>query len=58
MKVPAYYIFTDKELDKIIELKPDNLNSLKKLKILSDIKIQYHGQEIVDILNKFFSKEE
>ncbi len=33
MKVPAYYIFTDKELDKIIELKPDNLNSLKKLNI-------------------------
>ena len=52
MKVPAYYVFTDKELEQIIELKPKTLEELKDAKILTAIKIQCHGEEIIDILNQ------
>lgn len=51
MHVPAYYIFTDKEMDQILKLKPKNLEELKNSQILTAIKLQCHGQEIIDILN-------
>lgn len=49
--IPAYYIFNNAELEKIVENKPKNITELKKLKILSDIKIKIHGQNIIDIIN-------
>lgn len=49
--IPAYYIFTNEELEKIINIKPKTLNELKG--ILSDTKINFHGKEIIDIVNKF-----
>ena len=52
MKVPAYYIFTDEEMQKIISLQPKSVEDLKIKEILSDIKIKYHGEEIIKIINK------
>jgi len=51
MNVPAYYIFTDNELEKIIMSNIKSLEDLKNMNILSDIKIKLHGKEIIDIIN-------
>lgn len=51
MKVPAYYIFTDNELNKIIENMPKNIQELKTINILPDIKLKLHGEEIIKIIN-------
>lgn len=53
MHVPAYYVFTDKELEQLLERKPLTIDELRNEKILTEIKIQCHGQEIVDIINNF-----
>lgn len=48
--IPAYYVFTDKELEEILKRKPqtkDNLNG-----ILSPIKIKMHGDEIIKIIKE------
>jgi superfamily II DNA helicase RecQ len=50
MNVPAYYIFTNDELDKILKLMPTSLDELKKTKILSPIKTKTHGEEILKII--------
>ena len=52
MNIPAYYVFTNDELDKILELMPKNLEELKNSKILSPIKIKVHGEEIINEINK------
>lgn len=51
MNVPAYYIFTNEELDKILKLMPIDIEELQKAKILSPVKLKVHGNEIVDIIN-------
>ena len=45
-----YYIFTNEELEKLVSLKPKTIEELKKLKILSDTKIRYNGEEIIAII--------
>ena len=50
MKIPAYYIFTNEELDKIVELNPKTIEELSP--ILSSIKIKTHGKEILNIIKK------
>ena len=50
MKVPAYYVFTNEELEKIIEELPKHTDDLKG--ILFSIKIKTHGQLIIEIVNK------
>ena len=52
MNIPAYYIFTDDEMQKLIILNPKTKEELTSNKILSDTKIKYHGDEIIGILNK------
>lgn len=52
MKIPAYYVFTNDELDKIIELRPKTLEELKNLNILTPVKIKTHGEKIVEVINK------
>lgn len=52
MKLPAYYIFTNDELDKIVELKPKTIDELKSADILSSIKIKTHGEAIINEINK------
>lgn len=50
--IPAYYIFTNDELDKILATLPRTLEELEKSKTLSSTKVKLHGEEIVSIINK------
>ncbi len=50
MNVPAYYIFTNDEFDKICELRPKTIEELSK--IISPIKVKCHGKEIIDLISK------
>ncbi len=52
MNVPAYYIFNDEEMFNIIKYKPKTIEQLTELNIFSKIKLQYHGKDIIDVLNK------
>lgn len=52
MKIPAYYVFTNVELEKLLELKPSSIDELKKLNILSPVKIKTHGECIINEINK------
>lgn len=56
MNVPAYYIFTNDEMNKIIEEKPKTIEELRKNNILSQIKIKCHGKEIVKIVGECIEK--
>lgn len=47
-KIPAYYIFTNKELDKMIEILPKDIEKLSK--VLTGIKLKLYGKEIIDII--------
>ena len=51
MKIPAYYIFNNDELDKLVELRPKSLKELNEMKILSPIKVKTHGENIIAIIN-------
>ena len=50
MNIPAYYVFTNEELDKLVELKPKDINELKN--ILTPIKVKTHGNEIINIIKE------
>ena len=52
MNIPAYYVFTNEELDKLVELRPKTVEELKNANILTAIKIKTHGEEIIKIINK------
>ena len=52
IKIPAYYVFTNDELDKIVELRPKTLEELKNLNILTPVKIKTHGEKIIEVINK------
>ncbi len=52
LDIPAYYIFTNNELDKILELMPKNVEELKKSGILPNIKIAKHGELIIKVINE------
>lgn len=51
LNIPAYYVFTNEELDSLVENKPKTLEELKEMKILSPIKVKTHGELIIEILN-------
>lgn len=51
--IPIYYIFTDEELEKILELMPKTKEQLESLNILPKIKLDLHGEEIIVIINNF-----
>ncbi|MBR2137817.1 MAG: HRDC domain-containing protein [Bacilli bacterium] len=52
LKVLAYYVFTNEELDKLVELVSKSIEELKKLNILIPIKIKVHGECVVDKIIK------
>lgn len=52
MNIPAYYVFTNDELDKLVELRPKTVEELKNANILSPIKIKTHGKIIIEEINK------
>ena len=50
MNIPAYYVFTNEELEKLLEVKPKTIEELRK--ILPSIKVDVHGKQIIDEINK------
>ena len=52
MNIPEYYVFTNDELDKLVELRPKTIEELKNANILSPIKIKTHGKIIIEEINK------
>ena len=50
--LPAYYIFTNDELDKLVEIRPKTIEDLKKANILTPVKIITHGDAIIAEINK------
>ena len=50
MNIPAYYVFTNDELDKLVELKPKTIDELKNLNILTPVKIKTHGEAIIKVI--------
>lgn len=52
MNIPAFFIFTNKELDKILKIRPETIDELKNANILSDVKIKTHGEAIINEINK------
>ena len=51
MNYPAYYVFNNEELDKLVELRPKTLEALKNSNILAAIKVKTHGEMIIQIIN-------
>lgn len=51
--LPAYYIFNNDELTKLLDKMPTSYEELLNANILDPIKLKLHGQEIVDIINKY-----
>lgn len=52
MSIPAYYVFTNDELEKLILVRPKTIEELKASKILTPIKEKTHGEKIIDEVNK------
>ena len=52
MNIPAYYVFTNEELDKLVELRPKTIEELKNANILTPIKLKTHGEIIIEEINK------
>ena len=52
MTIPAYYVFTNEELDKLVELRPKTIEELKNTNILTPIKLKTHGEIIIEEINK------
>ena len=50
--IPAYYVFTNEELEKLVISKPKTIEDLRKLNILKEIKVKAHGQKIIEIINQ------
>ena len=52
LNYPAYYVFNNEELDKLVELRPKTLEELKNSNILAAIKVKTHGELIIQIINE------
>lgn len=50
--IPAYYVFTDDELERLVNSDIKTLEDLRNSKILSSVKVNSHGKEIVNMLNQ------
>lgn len=51
MGKPAFYIFNDEELEKILNANIRTMEELRNSKILPEVKVRLHGQEIISIIN-------
>lgn len=49
LNIPAYYVYTNDELEELLKIRPKKLEELKG--ILSPVKINTHGKLIVEIIN-------
>lgn len=52
MRLPAYYIFTNDELNKLVEVRPKTKEELEMSNILTPVKIKMHGDSIIEEINK------
>lgn len=52
MNIPAYYVFTNDELEKLMEIRPTTLDQLKSSNILTSIKIKTHGDQIIQEIKR------
>ena len=52
MNIPAYYVFTNDELEKLLQVKPRTMEELEKSNIITKIKIKTHGNQIISEINK------
>lgn len=52
MNLPVYYVFTNDELNKLVEVRPKTVEELKINNILAPIKIKKHGSAIIEEINK------
>lgn len=53
MKIPAYYVFNNYELDKLVEIRPKTIEELRNTNILAPVKIKTHGEQILVEINRF-----
>ena len=51
MNIPAYYVFTNDELERLIDMRPKTFEELQNAKLLSQIKLATHGKQIVEVIN-------
>ena len=51
LNIPLGYVFTDEELEKLLEVMPKTIEDLKSI-LFPDKKIEAHGEEILKIINK------
>lgn len=52
MNMPAYYVFTNDELDKLVIVRPKTMEGLKNSNVLTPIKVKTHGEAILEVINK------
>ena len=52
LNYPAYYVFNNEELDKLVVLRPKTLEELENANILAPIKVKTHGELIIEIINE------
>lgn len=50
-KIPAYYIFNDEELMKIVDSNIKTIDELKNSNILNNTKLNLHGKDIINAIN-------
>ena len=54
--LPAYCIFSDRELDAVLRFLPTEVCQLWLLEGFAETRIQVCGKELIDIVNRFLSK--
>lgn len=52
MSIPAYYVFNNDELESLVKYRPGTVDELRRLNILSAVRINTHGKDIVDEINR------
>ena len=52
MNVPAFYVFNNDELDRLVLVRPKTIEELKNANILTSVKIKTHGEQIINEINK------
>ncbi|HHW69693.1 MAG TPA: hypothetical protein GX747_05105, partial [Tenericutes bacterium] len=57
-KTKPYIIFTNKQMENIINQNPKTLDDFVNIKGFSEIKLNKYGKDILHILNKYRKKEE
>ncbi len=51
-KIKAYHIFTNAQLEELVDLKPSSLETLKAISGFGEIKISKYGQDILSIIKQ------